>query len=102
MKKTWGIYFIFLFYMELIFHITCFKGIDFLKLLLLFCFSLIFSTVFTFISSFFKNEKLNSIIIKTICPTLVLIFSAELIYFKIYDSFFSMNELNPKNWTVYY
>lgn len=93
MKKTWGIYFIFLFYMELIFHITCFRGIDLLKLLLLFCFSLIFATIFTFVSSLSKNEKINSIIIKIICPTLFFIFCAELIYFKIYDSFFSMNGL---------
>lgn len=93
MKRIWVIYIIFLFLMETIFHLTCFNNIDFSSIFFLFLLSLIFSTILTFISTCFKNEKINSILMKTYCGLICFIFCAELVYFKIYESFFSINGL---------
>ena len=93
MKKIWVIYFIFLFMIETIFHLACFGNINFSNILLLFLLSLTFSTILTYITTILKNERLNSILMKIYCSIICFIFCAELIYFKIYETFFSINGL---------
>lgn len=93
MRKTLGTYFIFLFYLEIIFHLVCFKEINIFNIFILFSLSLSFSVLLTFITSLLKNEKINSIIMKTLCLLISIIFCAQLVYYQIYESFFSINGL---------
>lgn len=93
MRKTFLYYLLIVLYLEISFHLVCFKSIDFFQVLLLFFSGIIFSTIFTFITSLTKKEKLNFVIFTIISLFLIIFFSAELVYFKIYDSFFNFNAI---------
>lgn len=91
MQKTFFRYIYFLLFIELIFHIACFKGITISGLLFNLFITIIFSAVFTIASSLTKSEKINTNIMRVICIIVAVVYSAELIYFSIYESFFSFN-----------
>ena len=91
MQKTFFRYIYFLLFIEIIFHIACFKSISPSSLLFTLFTTIIFSGIFTIISSLTKNEKINTTIMRIICIITSIIYSAELIYFSIYESFFSFN-----------
>ena len=91
MQKTFFRYIAFLLFIETIFHIACFKNISISGLLFTFFITIIFSGIFTIISSLTKNEKINTNIMRIIFIITVIIYSAELVYFTIYESFFSFN-----------
>ncbi len=91
MRKTFIMYILFLLYMEIVFHIACFKSFSLSSTLFIFFVSIIIAWPLTIVSSLFKNEKVNTIIMRAICGMTVLIFSAELVYYSIYESFFSFN-----------
>lgn len=93
MKKTWGIYFLILFYLEAVFHATCFNELSVFNILLFFFFTLVFSILFTIVTSALKNTRINSILMKILIILITIIFASELVYFKIYESFFSINGL---------
>ena len=80
MQKTFFRYIAFLLFIETI------SG-----LLFTFFITIIFSGIFTIISSLTKNEKINTNIMRIIFIITVIIYSAELVYFTIYESFFSFN-----------
>ena len=91
MQKTFFRYIYFLLFIEVIFHIACFKNISPSGLLFTLFTTIIFSGIFTIVSSLTKNEKINTIIMRIICIITSIIYSAELVYFSIYESFFSFN-----------
>ena len=91
MQKTFFRYIAFLLFIETIFHIACCKNISISGLLFTFFITIIFSGIFTIISSLTKNEKINTNIMRIIFIITVIIYSAELVYFTIYESFFSFN-----------
>lgn len=93
MKKALGIYLLFLFYLEITLHIICFNKINIDNLLILFLISLSSAVIFTLLTTLLKNERINSIGMKIFCIIVDIIFCAEVIYFKIYESFFSINGL---------
>lgn len=93
MKRTFLYNFIFLLYIEIVFHIACFNEFSVIEGIFLFFVSLIFSILITFLSSITKKERLNNIIMRFLWIFLIIIFIAELVYYQIYESFFSINGL---------
>ena len=93
MRKTFVYNLLFLLYIEFIFHIACFKEINILSVLLLLFLTIVFSIIITFITSLTKNEKLNNIMMKVMWIIIVIVYLSELIYYQIYESFFSINGL---------
>lgn len=91
MQKTFFRYIYFLLFIEIIFHIACFKGITISGLLFNLFITIIFSAIFTILSSLTKNEKINTNIMRIICLIIAIVYSAEFIYYSIYESFFSFN-----------
>ena len=91
MKKSFVQYFAFFLYLELIFHIACFHSLDFSSVLFLFFTSLIMGGVSTILSSLIPNEKIRKIVMRVSCFLLTILYSAELVYYRIYESFFSFN-----------
>lgn len=91
MRGTFIRYVLFLVYIEVIFHIACFKAIEFSSILFVLFTTIIFAGILTFISSLFKNEKINTTIMRIICGVVAFLFCAELVYYSIYESFFSFN-----------
>ena len=91
MQKTFFRYIAFLLYIETIFHMACFKNISISGLLFAFFIIILFSGIFTIISSLTKKEKINTNIMRIILIMTVIVYSAELVYFSIYESFFSFN-----------
>ena len=62
MRKTFLYYFFMILYLEFVFHLACFKSIDIFQILLLLFSGVIFSVIFTFLSSITKKEKLNTVL----------------------------------------
>ena len=91
MKKTFVEYILFLIYIEVLFHLACFKSFSISTTLFILFASIVIAGLFTIISSLTKNEKINTIIMKSIIVVITLLFSAELVYYSIYESFFSFN-----------
>ena len=91
MKKTFTILSLFLFYIEIVFHILCFNSISIENIIMTVLFVVPISIIFTFLCSLFKNKKINSIILKILCLVIVIIYISQIIYFKLYDSFFTYN-----------
>lgn len=91
MQKTFFRYIAFLLFIEIVFHIACFKSITITNLVFNLFSTIIFSGIFTIISSLTKKEKINTNIMRLICILITIIYIAELIYFNIYESFFSFN-----------
>lgn len=93
MKKTFLYNFLFLLYIELVFHIACFHQLGFMAFFLIFFSSIIFGGLLTFLCSLSKKERLNGFLMHSIWVTLIIIFCAEFIYYSIYESFFGINGL---------
>lgn len=91
MQKTFFRYLLFILYIEIIFHIACFKEISGFHIFIIFFTSLISAFLFLILSSFSKKEKINTNIGRVLCLLTAIIFSAELVYYSIYESFFSFN-----------
>lgn len=93
MKKTFLVYFFLLLYLELVFHIACFKSFNFFAILFILLFSLVFSVLLAFITSLFRQKSKNGIFLRIITILLVIVFGAELVYYKIYESIFTISGL---------
>ena len=91
MKKSFVGYFVFLLYIEMVLHIACFHSIDFSSTLFILFASIIAGGFLTLVSSLIKNEKIRKIVMRSICSILVFVYGAELVYYSIYESFFSFN-----------
>lgn len=91
MQKTFFKYMLFILYIEVIFHIACFKEINGFNIIILFFIDIIFSTLLSILSSLSKKEKRNRLVGRIFCIVTAIIFSAELVYYSIYESFFSFN-----------
>lgn len=89
--KTFLCYFLILLYLEVIFHIACFLELSFFQIILLFFATIVASCIFSFITSVTKNKKVNFIIFSIIIFLIIFLFSAQLVYFKIYESFFNFS-----------
>lgn len=93
MKVMFLIYFFFLFYLEFVFHLICFKEISLINIFLLFFLSLSIGVFLSFITCCIKKEKYRRFFSRFLLVFIALIFCAELVYYKIYESFFSINGL---------
>lgn len=93
MKRNFVTYFFFLFILEFLFHIACFNSINIYNLIIIFFLTLTFSILFTIFNNIIAKYSVSHIIIKLILFIITFCFCAELIYFKIYESFFSINGL---------
>lgn len=91
MRRTFKNYVLYLLYIEMIFHIACFKSFHFSTMIFILFVSIIISGILTIVSSLFKQDKINTIIMRIICGIIAVFFSAELVYYSIYESFFSFN-----------
>ena len=91
MQKTFFQNLFFLLYIEIIFHIACFKEASILRLFTILFTSIIFAGIITILTSLFKKEKINTWITRILMGFIAFITSAELVYFHIYESFFSFN-----------
>ena len=91
MQKTFFRYLLFLLYIEIIFHIACFKEISLTSIVFQLLIIISFSTIFTICSSLFKNDKWNKLLSRAILIIISIIYCAELVYFSIYESFFNFS-----------
>ncbi len=91
MKKTFLFLFGFLFYMEFLFHLVCFKEISFSWLCATLLFLVPLCVFFTYVCGLFKNKKINTIVFRIITCIALILYISQMIYYKIYDSFFSYN-----------
>lgn len=91
MQKTLFRYLLFILYIEMIFHVACFKEITLFNIVILFFVGIICSGFLTILSSLTRKEKINTTISRIIVGVVTIIFSAELVYYSIYESFFSFN-----------
>ena len=82
---------LFLLYLEFVFHIACFKGITISNGIILLFTTIIFAGLFSIMTSLSKNEKLNKNIVRVFCGVIAILFSAELVYYQIYESFFNIS-----------
>ena len=90
MHKTFIRYYLILLCAELIVHLTCFNSINLGTILYEIIITISVSGFLTIISSLF-NEKINTWIMRIIILLNVILFSSEIVYYKIYESFFSFN-----------
>ena len=93
MKKTFLFNLVFLLYMEVVLHIACFNKMSLLSVFMLLFVAIVFSVLLTIASSLSKSSKLNTFIMSFFWIVLIVVFQSELIYYKIYESFFSINGL---------
>ncbi len=91
MRRTFIEYILFLIYVEILFHLACFKSLSLSSTIFILFVSIIIAGFLTIISSISKKEKINTIIMRVFLCVIALAFSAELVYFSIYESFFSFN-----------
>lgn len=91
MKKAFLKYFLLLLYIEIILHISCFHAIDFSSIIFISISSVFVSGFITSMISLIKKEKVRKIFSRLIVGFIVLIYIAEMVYFSIYESFFSFN-----------
>ena len=91
MRRTFIEYIVFLIYVEVLFHLACFKSLSLSSTIFILFVSIIIAGFLTIISSISKREKINTIIMRVFLCVIALAFSAELVYFSIYESFFSFN-----------
>lgn len=91
MRKAFIKYILFIFLMEMILHIACFHTFPFSSILFLFFSSVVGGGFLTILSSIIQNEKIRKIVVRILLGIIVFFFGAELVYFSIYESFFSFN-----------
>ena len=91
MRRTFLRYILYLLFIEFIFHVACFKELNILSIFLVFFLSIIIAGFLSIISSLFKNSNVNRNIMRVICIVNTIVFCAELVYFKIYESFFTFS-----------
>ena len=93
MIKTFFKYFLFYLFLEIVLHIGCFNSLSIVNLIMIFMFTMFYSIILTFIISCIKSDKLKKVLFISINIFFVILYGAELVYFKIYESFFSFNGL---------
>lgn len=93
MKKRFQLYYFFMFYiifLELVAHVACFKSINIGVTVL---FSISFGLILTLFCSLFKKEKINKIISIVVSILIGILYCAQIIYYKMYESFFSFSAM---------
>ena len=86
MIKIFFKYLFFSLYLEFILHIACFESINFMQIILVLMFSIMFSVIQTFIISFIKKDKFKKVFFILISIIMIIMFGSELVYFKIFKS----------------
>ncbi len=79
---------------ELILQLTCFKTLTLLNSIMILTLTVIFTIIFTFILSFIKSNKIKNIIMISTWSLLIIECGAELVYYKIYESFFNLSGIS--------
>ena len=91
MKKAFVKHFLLLLYVELVFHFACFHSIDLVSIVFISISSAFVSGFITSMLSLIKKDKTRKIITRIMMGMIVVLYVAELVYFSIYESFFSFN-----------
>ena len=85
--------FIFLF-LEFILQLACFKTLTLFNSVMIITLTVIISIIFTFILSLMRKEKLRNIVMLITWIFMVIICGSELVYYKIYESFFNISGIS--------
>ncbi len=93
MRRTFCYYFFFFLYLEIVLHWACYQSVSFSFLLMAFLFTIPFAILFGMLCSFFKKERINGILFKVITTFFIILYLSEMIYYQIYNSFFSYQGL---------
>ena len=78
-------------FLEIVLHIACFSSINIIQAIMILLYSIMFSILNTFIISIIKPQKLKKAFFVISTILLFIIFTAQLVYFKIYESFFTIS-----------
>ena len=79
---------------ELILQITCFKTLTLFNSIMILTLTVMISIVFTFVLSLIKKKIIRNIIMITSWILLMILCIMELVYFKIYESFFNLSGIS--------
>lgn len=79
---------------ELILQLTCFKSLTLLNSIMILTLTIIITVLFTFFLSLIKNKKIRNIIMISVWSLLMIECGMELVYFKIYESFFNLSGIS--------
>ena len=79
---------------ELILQLTCFKSLTLLNSIMILTLTIIITVLFTFFLSIIKNKKIRNIIMISVWSLLMIECGMELVYFKIYESFFNLSGIS--------
>lgn len=79
---------------ELILQIACFKTLTILNSIMILTLTVIITIIFTFILSLIKSKKIRNIIMISSWILLMIICITELVYYKIYESFFNLSGIS--------
>lgn len=82
-----------LFFLEIIERIFTFRGMSFLQFIMILLFSVSAGSLISFATSFIKNKKALKITYLVILGAISVIFSAQLIYYKFFKTFFSWDSV---------
>ena len=81
-------------FMEFILQLACFKTLTILNSVMIITLTVIISIIFTFILFLIKKEKIRNIIMIISWILMVIICGSELVYYKIYESFFNISGIS--------
>lgn len=89
MKRIFLLLLTFLLYIEIVFHITCFRELDFSYILITLLLIIPICVIFTLLCGMSKNKKINTILFRILTCFILILYISQTIYYKIYESFFS-------------
>ena len=76
---------------ELILQIACFKTLTLFNSVMILSLTVLISAIFTFVLSLIKSKKIRNIVMISSWSLLMIINIMELVYYKIYESFFYLS-----------
>lgn len=79
---------------ELILQIACFKSLTLFNSMMILTLTVIITVIFTFILSLIKKKNIRNIVMVLSWILLMIICIMELVYFKIYESFFNISGIS--------
>ena len=79
---------------ELILQIACFKTLTLFNSVMILSLTVLISAIFTFVLSLIKSKKIRNIVMISSWSLLMIINIMELVYYKIYESFFNLSGIS--------
>ena len=94
MIELFSLNLIILLIIELVLQIACFKTLTLFNSIMILSLTVMISAIFTFVLSLMKNKKVRNIIMISSWSLLMIINIMELVYYKIYESFFNLSGIS--------